>query len=212
MPRRPRRRRVRRRSRKLAIAAQPVPNRKLVKLRYVDWITLNPTVTADTIVYKEFRANSAFDPDYTGAGHQPLGFDQWMTFYDHFNVVGSKITCTWTPSDVNTHVGVYLDDDTTAVTSLRNVLEQKGATYRSNLSTGDKAITTTKTFSAKKFLGPSMALMDSNTGSASANPSEDAIFKVFAGTFETADPGAMVVQIQIDYIMLLTERKTLAES
>lgn len=38
-----------------------------------------------------FRGNSLFDPDFTGTGHQPYGFDQWNNFYERYTVVGCSI-------------------------------------------------------------------------------------------------------------------------
>lgn len=35
-----------------------------------------------------------FDPDITGVGHQPLGFDQWSAFYNKYTVYGSKCQIT----------------------------------------------------------------------------------------------------------------------
>jgi hypothetical protein len=32
-----------------------------------------------------------FDPDYSGTGHQPLGFDQWSAFYGSYTVT----KCDW---------------------------------------------------------------------------------------------------------------------
>lgn len=34
-----------------------------------------------------FRMNSLYDPDQTGVGSQPTGFDQWATFYNLYRVV-----------------------------------------------------------------------------------------------------------------------------
>ena len=46
-----------------------------------------------TPAWNVFRGNSCYDPDYTGAGVQPYGWDQLCpTFYTHYNVRSSKIT------------------------------------------------------------------------------------------------------------------------
>ena len=39
--------------------------------------------------------NSLFDPNRTGTGHQPYGFDQLSTFYNRYYVTGSKMTVTF---------------------------------------------------------------------------------------------------------------------
>lgn len=62
------------------------PLRKFVKLRYVDHLNVAaPAVNAITV--KEFRANGLYDPDFSIGGHQPYGFDQLMTQYNHFTVL-----------------------------------------------------------------------------------------------------------------------------
>lgn len=40
---------------------------------------------------QDFRMNSLFDPDLTGAGAQPNGFDQWSAFYNRYVVYKFKI-------------------------------------------------------------------------------------------------------------------------
>lgn len=37
-----------------------------------------------------YRLNSCYDPDYSGAGAQPLGFDQWAAFYNRYKVLSAK--------------------------------------------------------------------------------------------------------------------------
>lgn len=39
----------------------------------------------------QFSLNSLYDPDITGAGHQPRYFDQWGGFYDRYRVNGAKL-------------------------------------------------------------------------------------------------------------------------
>lgn len=38
-----------------------------------------------------WRGNSIYDPDYSGTGTQPMGYDQYSTLYDYVVVMGSKI-------------------------------------------------------------------------------------------------------------------------
>ena len=39
-----------------------------------------------------FRGNSPYDPDQTGTGSQPVGWDQLLTFFEASFCVGSRIT------------------------------------------------------------------------------------------------------------------------
>lgn len=65
-------------------------SRKTVTLRYVEDFTLNPG-SNDTSVYV-FRANSIFDPNYTGTGHQPMYADFYAAIYQYYKVSMATIT------------------------------------------------------------------------------------------------------------------------
>ena len=58
------------------------PNRKLVKMKYVESFLLNPAA-AQTGVSYVFRAADIHDPSYTGFGHQPLSHDLWQAVYSN---------------------------------------------------------------------------------------------------------------------------------
>lgn len=66
-----------------------VPDRLRTKLRYTQLNSV--TSTSGAIVQQLFRGNSLFDPDVTGVGHQPQGFDQYMTLYQRYIVKGCAI-------------------------------------------------------------------------------------------------------------------------
>jgi hypothetical protein len=65
------------------------PDRARVKLKYIQTVTMNSYLGAlDT---QEFWGNGAYDPDKTGTGTQPTGFDQWAALYDKYTVIASSI-------------------------------------------------------------------------------------------------------------------------
>ncbi len=67
----------------------PFPITLRTKLRYNDIYTLNAVSGFAKYVYS---GNSAFDPDYTGVGHQCLYWDQIAAIYAKYVVLASRIT------------------------------------------------------------------------------------------------------------------------
>lgn len=63
-------------------------NGLIVDLPYVQELTLQTGITTE--VFRQFRGASIYDPDFTGAGHQPLGHDQWAALYQRYRVISSK--------------------------------------------------------------------------------------------------------------------------
>lgn len=67
-----------------------IPRQVYVTLRYYETFSLNPV--SGGIAVNVFRANSCYDPNLTGSGHQPAGFDQYIAMYKHGVCLSSKIT------------------------------------------------------------------------------------------------------------------------
>lgn len=64
---------------------QPVPPKYVCKMKYSD------TVYTDSDGQYIFNLNSVYDPDRTGIGHQPYGFDNLALLYNRYRV----ISCGW---------------------------------------------------------------------------------------------------------------------
>ncbi len=74
-------------------------NRAIVRLRYSREFALFGAVGDEGDIHtKIFRANDMFQPDSSGGGGQPYGFQDLMKFYNHFTVLGSKITIRAVPA------------------------------------------------------------------------------------------------------------------
>lgn len=83
----------RRENKKLTMYSQvsPVATRLRTVLNYSTQIT-----PAAIPVYEYlFNLNSLFDPDRTGTGHQPLGFDQLKTLYNRYRVYKVHYNINW---------------------------------------------------------------------------------------------------------------------
>jgi hypothetical protein len=54
------------------------------------WTTSLAEAAAGGGAFYSFAVNSAFDPNFTGVGAQPLGFDQYSALYGRYRVLGVR--------------------------------------------------------------------------------------------------------------------------
>lgn len=219
-----RKRRTTRKSRKLrkygAIRRSPVPYKMFTALKYVeDSLPLDLYTTVNLLDAHIFSANGLYDPDITSTGHQPLGFDQWMTFYDHYVVLGAKIIVRFANQDANVPcvVGVTLMDQATNMGGANLERYQEYANTRTKvISNRDGPNTTTLSLKCNpnKFLGRSKPLSDSELkGSSSSNPTEQAFFHVWAYPFGgTATDQSVHASVELQYLVAFIEPKQLNQS
>jgi len=188
-------------------------------MRYVDQIRLDADAGIKAV--HNFRANSIFDPDETAGGHQPLGHDEWGLFYNHYIVLGAKITCQFnaTTSFADASIyGIYLADDTVLPIKASTICEQGLARWNSApLSTdgGTSSKRIYNTYSAKKFhnvkdVADNSGILGASFGN---NPAENAIFTVFTQALNSlANPPVLDVLVTIEYIVMMQEPKSLNPS
>jgi len=86
-------------------AALGLPARKTVTMRYCE--TINLAMTTGAMAVYDWSSDDLFDPNITGAGHQPYGFDQWCLFYTKFTVLKSSCKIHVASSGVPISAGVF---------------------------------------------------------------------------------------------------------
>jgi len=111
----------------VSIGRGPVAKETIVWLRYNAYHE-NSSSSLDQI----YRLNSIFDPDLTGTGHQPLGRDQYATFYNRYRVTDVIITLR-ASVDISLGNQVYkvitvADNSITPYTDHLTMSEQQGST------------------------------------------------------------------------------------
>lgn len=98
-----------------AVKALAIPDRMLLKLPYYEAIKWS----GNTSAYYDWNLNSIYDPNRSGVGHQPLGFDQWGKFYNRYRVYGVTVRFSATNlADVPVRVGIIADNLASGVTYL----------------------------------------------------------------------------------------------
>lgn len=218
------RRRALFRGRRYRIARLPLtgfPANKLVRLRYASEFKLDATSAATA--FHVWRLNSCYDPNLTGIGIQPTGFDEWMNVYNHCTVLGAKLIVRCLGPDGSANVtpsmwGIVIDSSSTAVNSTTTAQEvmmlpgnaialggavNMGAQYKNVLS---------KKWSAKKFFGRNVRGAADYRHDASSNPNEGAYATVFTTNIDNTEPGELHFFLTIDYIALFSEKRKLSMS
>ena len=84
----------------------PFPPTYNCKMHYVETVTLTTDTAGVFGAGTTFRLNSLYDPNLTGTGHQPYGYDQMAALYKRYIVSGVKVHITFTdPSADGVAVG-----------------------------------------------------------------------------------------------------------
>ena len=106
------------------------PQKLIVKLPYFTSGQLASSVGAYS--YQIFNLNSIYDPDRSGVGHQPLGRDQWVPFYNRYRVFKVDYVITLTNADPAQPADcVVLNANGVPLLTDDSVFEQPGSFYAS---------------------------------------------------------------------------------
>lgn len=195
----------------------------ICKLRYCDEITLNAGI-AGVAVGNQYKANSLFDPNITGVGHQPMGFDQLSLVYKKFTVLASTIKCTWTNGDnastQPSHFGISIvdQDDTVIGLTYPDIMEQEKHTKSLVVGLNNQYDPRNKGLSAyfvpRKYFGVKDMVQDEYTCTAAADAAQYAKYIVWqcAVGGGLSEPGLISVAVHITYLVLCRDPILLAQS
>jgi len=131
-----------------------------------------------------FRANDLFDPDFTSTGHQPMGFDQLMVWYNHFAVRRARIVLNFQNTTASSPtVCVRVDGDSTAITTTDRILELGNCVTESlevkGTSGSTKQLSMSIDIAKLQGVSPSALTADANLrGTSAASPAEVSYFHV----------------------------------
>lgn len=206
-------------STRLRLFRSPFPNGKLVSHRYCDVVTLPGATAAGFPSVFVFRANSTYDPDYTGVGHQPLYRDEMAAVYSYYTVMKSFIKVTF-PNEEQTKClhGVFVDDTANAIggTNLPEIIEKHKYASTTKLDKRNNSLVVRGYFDAARWekTTPSGFLADNdNKISSTNNPGKGRYFHVWRSPLDIGTQlGTMLVTVEIVYHVMWREPTAPAQS
>lgn len=194
-----------------AVSKALLGNKQTVKLKYVEAFSLNPGASGVPATHV-WSANGMYDPNISGVGHQPRGFDQLMALYDHYYVTSSTVTVDF-GSVSNDAIapfvcGITLQDDASPAGDMVQAMENRSAVYR--LTTDAVTPRLSLGFESKAFFS---RFKNELLGSSGGNPTDQAYFIVFAQPANSAsDLGNINCVITIEYTAILQEPNNVGAS
>jgi len=154
-----------------------------------------------------FSCNGLFDPDITGIGHQPRGFDQVMSLYDHYLV--KKATCeVWVKntSTAPSMIAIQVKDTNTTSVNVIDVAEDEYSTMMAaDGANGSASGYVRFSVDVQKYLGGKD--LSEQKGSAGANPNEGVFFHVIGFPVDPTNTVNMDALVKITYQADLLEPK-----
>jgi len=185
------------------------PNRLIAKLRYSDNKVITSTSGVPTV--SVFRWNSLFDPDATGAGHQPLYYDTYGSVYDHYAVISAKakVYIVNPESALSVIVGCLTDDDTASASAITVFMEQSSSKHvlLTPLSGSRSSTIFNMNWNCMEFLGIDPYTSQSYKTAIGSNPSEESNLMVFSAT-TTSSTSNVTINVDIEFEVLFTELAT----
>lgn len=186
------------------------PKRMTMSHKYHELVSLNST--SGTTAFYKFLCNSMYDPNLTSTGHQPLYFDQMSSIYDHYTVIGAKISVKIIPT--SNAGGAFFaslsqNDDSIQVATIDATIEQGGSGVRlfnSNMTSPVYPVMINK-WSAKKTFGGSVLANDNLQGTALSSPSEQTVWCIAIKPCDNFTNINTYVDVTIQYIAVWDELK-----
>lgn len=200
-----------------------MPQKYICRLKYAQEISLNSSGSG--AVCQSFRANDLYDPDQTGGGHQPMGFDQLAALYSKFTVIGSKIemwpVVTSTTAGTPSYYGLRLTDtvDDVATKLIGDIMEQEKVSAPAPIAMNQQVGSTTSfagkrqvKFSLKKFFKVKSCNDTNFQCTSAASPTTQAYFVCWNVGVGNADAVIITYFVRITYIVMCTLPKLVSQS
>ncbi len=190
------------------------PQEYKTTLRYKEAINLDPT--AGQFKTYLYRANGLYDPNYTGTGHQPMGYDNLAAMYSHYCVTKSRMKLTQITAPANpVCFGVLVSDQNGSSGPWPAVTEQNPNIVQYLMPTQGSLskLVVKKEWDLLKMTGVRDGISSGYSSAVGADPSDTQYFIIFLQALDqSTDVAAMWYVVEIEYEVTFTVRKEMVSS
>lgn len=199
----------------------PLPERYKAKFRYSQTVQVMTGTAGVTGTSQRFSLSSMYDPDFTGLGHQPYGFDQFDAFYGKYKVDKAKVTLIWSTVGASSDVACISAIQPSNVasnisnTNLDTLIEKQicNSIYLSP-SGNNRVVEQTFTVDLRKIFGVKSGQYDDEAYEAAfnASPTNQVYLDVNVASPSGAGSVSTTCSVLIEYMSTLFNRKALPAS
>lgn len=187
---------------------------KVVTMRYAEQFSIDPTASVPGTYI--FNANGLFDPNFTGTGHQPRGYDELMSMYRRYEVQEALLEIWADTNDLTSGVvlGLSVRSSSAAVLDRNDMIEHRTAQLKAVAgSDGGPSVVYHKiAVKPADFLGLKAGADDTLRGVQGSNPTSGVYFHVQGIPMRATDTGSIHIQSRLTFKVKLSEPKEPASS
>jgi len=178
------------------------------RIRYQE--SLNLTGSASNVYAYVYSANGCYDPNITGTGHQPMGFDQMMLLYDHYTVANAYLQVQAANTTANLiKFGIMVSGDPAGYsTNYQQNIENGQIVYATLEPAGVPGnICTLRQRANIAALSGTQQVLDSHDlrGDAGSNPAEQTYFLLLIWNPQNATVPTALLDVILEYDVVFTE-------
>lgn len=190
-----------------------IPQTLRRRLRYSDYSSF--AGTSGILSVWVFVANGLYDPDFSGSGHQPLAFDQYMALYSAATVLSARITVDAVATTVPICFGVcVLPISSASFSSYSNFIEAGNCEYMLLDTDGGPS----NRLNIATDIGKALAISDlveeaAMASTVSSNPTQASLyFHVFCQDVNKTSTANAELNVTIDFDVVFHAPIKLAQS
>lgn len=207
--------------RPMGLNGGPMPMRFYTRFRYSERFNINNSGSASSLASARINLNSLFDPNNSGVGHQPRGFDELCpVFYQKYRVYGCRVSVEPLVTSTGTFGGRMLfgwqpiTNTTTLVTTQEEARECIGSKVWT-VSNNTRPPKFVKYFDCASVCGyPKSSYRGDDETAALYNQNPEILSRLhlFVGSPDDTTAVSAVLNVELTFYCVLFERDVVAAS